>query len=330
MNRDHEILHYLEANPKEATTQHPLVKMGMYGISSSIMYKQDLLTKEQLSDMHSEWVKEYEPNGHKTPMLAPTTKEVKHTDRWDEVVIHNANTNKSLTKRDVYRYYSNESVKKSLFSQIENDPIMVRQAMEPGESWVKRNPVIRKNVNDPSDPEDLEFYISRRHIEFNKTMPKLTDKLVIDIDPGSGLSLVEVKKVAKYVEQFLQNQSYIRDVKLQFSGNRGIHVWGYMTTKMDIDKVREKLKTSLTPIKTMNGINVTLRQKPGTNSIRLDLSSMKYLGAIKAEGSLDARTGFISTEIISSKLDEFDPEKDAKVNVENLKPVYSTREEALI
>ncbi len=330
MDKDHQILHYFVANPKEASTRHPLVKMGMYGISSSIAYQQDLLTKEQITDMHSEWVKEYEPFGHKTPMEIPTTKEKEHTDRWDEVVIRNPDTKAELTKKDIYRYYADPNVKKKLFSQIANEPIMMRQAMDPTENWVKRNPIIRKNINDPADPEDLEYYISRRHIEFNKTMSESTDKLVIDLDPGTGLNLEDVKKVTRYLEKLLGNQPYIKDVTFQFSGYRGIHVWAELANKANINTLREQLKTLLTPIKTMNGVNVTLRQSPGAKSIRLDLSSMKNLGAIKAEGSLDHKTGYISKEILSSQLDSFDPEKDAKVDVNSLKPIYSIRDEKLI
>ncbi len=330
MDKDHEILHYFEANPNEATTRHPLVKMGMYGISSAIAYQQDLLTKEQIADMHAEWVKQYEPVGHKTPMEIPTTKEKVHTDRWDEVVIRHPDTKAELTKKDVYRYYADPNVKKKIFDQIANNPIMIRQGMNPTENWVKRNPVIKKNVNDPSDISDLEYYISRRHLEFNKTMPEITDRLVIDLDPGIGLELADVKKVTRYLEQLLGNQPYIKDVTLQFSGNRGIHVWAELTNKANINTLREQLKTLLTPIKTMNGVNVTLRQSPGAKSIRLDLSSMKELGAIKAESSLDARTGYISKEILSSQLDSFDPEMDAKVDVDSLKPVYSIRDETLV
>jgi len=330
VQKDHDILHFFADNPKSATTGHSLVRNDMYGINHEVAYEQELLTKQQIADMHNALIKTHEPVGHKTPIGSPTTKEQTHIDRWDEVVIRNPQTKNELTKRDIYRYYSSPTVKKQLFQQIQNDPVMMRQAMEPGESWVKRNPVIRKNVNDAGDPEDLQYYIDRRHVEFNKTMPALTDKLVIDLDPGVGLSLEDVKKVAKYVEQLLQNQSYIKDVSMQFSGNRGIHVWGHLTTKTDIDKLREKLKTTLAPIKTMNGVNVTLRQSPGQKSVRLDLSSMKNLGAIKAEGSLDIRTGYISTEILPSHLDSFDPEVDASINTKILKPAYSFKDEKLV
>lgn len=328
MKRDHEILHYFYDNPSAATTSHPLVKNDMYGISHEVAYGQETLTKEQIKDMHDTWVAENEPQNHSTPMGGLTTSELAYKSRWDDVVIESPNT--TLTKRDLYRYYANPSVKKKIFAQIKDAPVMMRQAMSPGENWIKRNPTIRKNVNDAADPEDLQYYIERRHVEYHTTMPKLTEKIVIDLDPGEGLALDDVKQVAKYLVKLLENQSYVKDVEIQYSGNRGFYVWGYLASKLDVDEAREKLKLLLGSTNKMNGVAVTLRQSPGKKTVRLDLSPMKNLGPLKAEGSLDYRTGLISTKLPVSQLDSFDPLKDASIDKYTLKPAYSFRDEELV
>lgn len=330
MKRDHDILHMWANNLATATVQHPIVKMGLYGIPHSVQYEQDTLTLAQVKDMHDEWVKKYDPISHDTPINAPSTAEVKHASRWDDVVIHNKETNETLTKRDIYRYYSSENVKKTLFAQIKDSPVMMRQAMDPSDSWIKRNPVIRKNVNDAADPEDLQFYIERRHVEFHPTMQDSTDKLVIDVDPGRNVTLDETKKVVTYLEKLLENQPFISSVEIQYSGNRGFYVWGYLSAKQPIDTVREKLKKLLNPIKTMNGVKTVLRAKPGAKTVRLDLSPMKHLGTVKAEGSLDFRTGYVSTKVLPSKLQSFTPSRDATINKSKLKPVYSFKDETLV
>jgi hypothetical protein len=80
----------------------------------------------------------------------------------------------------------------------------------------------------------------------------------------------------------------------------------------------------------MNGIKVTLRESPGKKTVRLDLSPMKNTGSVKAEGSLDYRTGYISTKLAPNQLRFFDPKKDAVVDKSSLKPTYSFKDETLV
>ena len=329
MKRDHDILHRFAEHLNEASTGSTLVRNDMYGISHEVAYSQDLLTLTQIKDMHDAWCEQYDPIGHTTPIYGPSSKELKHINRWDEVIIKTPN-NTNLTKRDIYRYYSNPEVKKQLFEQLKDKPILVRQAMDTTDSWLKRNQIIRKNVNNEDDPEDLQYYISRRNVEFHPTTPDITDKIVIDLDPGKGLKLDDVKKVTAYLVKFLENQPFIKDVEIQFSGNRGFYIWGHLSGSLKVDDARDKLKKLLSNTKEMGGIKVTLRNSPGAKTVKLDLSPMKRLGSVKAEGSLDYRTGYVSTMVLPSRLKEFNPEKDATIDKDNLKPVYSLRDGILV
>jgi len=330
-SRDHKILHKFADIPAIASTGHSLVKNDTYGINHTIAYDQDTLTLPQIKMMHDNWVKKYDnPKTHATPINSPSVEEVAHLDRWDTPVIKNPNTKRVLTKRDIYRYYSDPNVKKTLFKQIHGAPIIVRQAMSPGESWIKRSPIIYKNTGDPNDPEDLQYYIERRHVEFHPTLSSNTDKLVVDVDPGASITMDETKKVVKYLENMIKNLSYVKDVDIQFSGHRGFYVWGYLQSTMNIDSVREKLKRLFAPIQNMNGVKVSLRANAGAKVVRIDLSPMKKLGSVRAEGSLDYRTGYVSTKVPSHTLSSFDPERDATIDTSSLKPAYSYRDESLI
>jgi DNA primase catalytic subunit len=128
----------------------------------------------------------------------------------------------------------------------------------------------------------------------------------------------------------LGNQPYVKDVEIQFSGNVGFYVWGLLTAPQDVDQLREKLKSLLSAVKKVDGIKVTLRKVPGKRTVSLDLSPMKQLGSVRAEGSLDYRTGFISKKISPTQLETFDPLQDAILKIDRLKPAYSFREETLI
>jgi DNA primase catalytic subunit len=206
----------------------------------------------------------------------------------------------------------------------------MRQAMDTSDSWLKRSIPIRKDVQDASDPEDLQYYIERRHLEFHPTFGKTTNKLVIDVDPGENVSMADTKKVVQYLQRLLTNQPYINDVEIQFSGNRGFYLWGIMTNTINIDTARGKLKTMLQPISQMSGVKVSLTARKSKNSVRLDLTPMKNLGSVKAEGSLDYRTGLISKKVLSSQLASFNPLEDASINTQTLKPAYSYKDSELI
>jgi hypothetical protein len=133
--RDHEIIHLFAERPETASVYHPLVKNDKYGISHTVAYDQTLLTPEQIKSMHDKWVEMYDdPLTHSTPLNFPSSKETKWHSRWDEVVIFNPKTKQQLTKRDIFRYYADPRVKKKIFTQIKDTPIVMRQAMAPGES----------------------------------------------------------------------------------------------------------------------------------------------------------------------------------------------------
>ncbi len=327
---DHEILHYLYDNPAEATTQHPLVKNNRYGFRHDLAYTQNLLTPLQIKTAHDLWVGQNDPMDHSTPIAGPTVADTAQTSRWDQVVIANESLGTSLTKRDVFRYYATPMVKKQLFTQLKDNPALMRQAMDTKDSWLKRSPVLRKDISDAADPEDLQYYIERRHVEFHPTFGTTTKKLVIDVDPGESVSPDDTKKVVHYLEKLLGNQSYINDVEIQFSGHRGYYVWGVMSSSMDINTAREKLKTLLKPIADMNGVKVTTTARKSKNTVRLDLSPVKHLGSVKAEGSLDYRTGLISKKVLSSQLGVFNPQTDASINTRDLKPAYSYKDEQIV
>jgi len=98
---------------------------------------------------------------------------------------------------------------------------------------------------------------------------------------------------------------------------------------MHIDRARYKLQNLLIIYDKINNIPVTLQPLQSKKAIRLDLSPMKYGGAIKAEGSLDHRTALMSIKINQDQLENFDPSVDANPQP-LMKPAYSFKYEEII
>ena len=326
--KDHRLIHSFAKDLRTASVRHALVENGMYGVPSTVYLDQDILTKAQIADMHAEWVKQNEAPGvtHETPMAASTSKEVEHINRWDTKLI------KDLTKKDIFRYYSTPGVKKALHQELKDNPFMTRQKMDSSTSWITRPSLLSQltNNSDAKDQGDLQYYIERRHVEMHKKMHKRTNKIIIDIDPGTKVSQENTKKIALYLEKYLELQPFITDTEIQFSGNTGYYIWATTTTTMDIDVARNKLKDLLTPLNRIEGVSTTVKPTSNPNRVRLDLSPMKENGAIKAVGSLDHRSGLRSMIVAKHRLMEFNPEVDANINKLSLKPAYSFKDESLI
>lgn len=330
IQRDHEILHYFWENPNAASTKHALVLNDMYGIDHTVGYEQPLLTKGQIKMMHDELVKENEKNleSHSTPMEGiKTPPEEKHEDRWDTVLI--SGPGGDLTKKDIFQYYSDPQVANQIMEQLRDRPVVMRQTMDRSNTFLRR-PDITKHEKNSDDPKDLQYWTERRATEFHQGFQEKDDRLVIDLDPGSNVSFDQTKKVTDKIEKILSNQHEVQDTSIQFSGNRGFYVWGYLSNKQDINSIRRKMQRIFDQFNSLAETPVTTKERTDANQIRIDLTPLKEKGSVKADGSLDQRSGYISKKIPKTQLYTFDPDSDARVNRDYLKSQYSFKNERLV
>jgi len=307
LEKDHNLLHLMfdEPNP---SSQNPLVLNDAYGSKHTWYADNPTLTKSQIKLMHDKLTTELGYDD--TPMelvdeVMPEEK--KEEDPWKKIII-NSDVYNPMTKGEVFRYYSDKDIRHKLLSAVKDKPLMVRQSLDPNQIILRRKDIkISRDRGDAFDKEDYQYYIERRFTEFNPAFEDLSDDLVVDIDPGDDVQFNDVKKIAAEVSDVLERQPYIKGTSFQFSGNKGLYVWGKMDGKKKMSDIRSKLSELLSSFKNLAGIDITTGVRSSSKQVRLDLSPIKELGPIKAPWSLDSRTGLVSLPLDREDLDKFTP-----------------------
>jgi bifunctional non-homologous end joining protein LigD len=114
-------------------------------------------------------------------------------------------------------------------------------------SWVKRRTIKHKTstndyplVNDKAtlvwlaQIASLEIHVPQWRISRNGT-PKNPDRLVLDLDPGEGVSLVDCAEVARLARDILTDMGL--DPMPVTSGSKGIHLYAALDGKQTSDQV---------------------------------------------------------------------------------------------
>jgi len=215
-----------------------------------------------------------------------------------------------LTKHDIAEYYSDPTVQAALISQLKNKPVMTVQTLPQGDvrrrNDVKGKPIrILQARNNAGNPNDLTWYTDRRYSEFHPTIGRKTRKVWVDVDPGPDSDIDAVKPVVYQVENALKKMPGVKDTRISYSGGRGFHVRGTLNRKSDTDKMRKMIDAHL---KTLS-IPKAVFQKPKGDEVRLDTSTLKNKGSIRAEYSLNSETGRVAVPLTQRELRGFKPEQ---------------------
>jgi hypothetical protein len=119
--------------------------------------------------------------------------------------------------------------------------------------------------------------------------------------------------VAEMVEDAMQGLPEVKSTRIRFSAgkNGGFYVEGELHTETETDAMRERLKEALRPVLAEDP-RTTLGPAQ-TGQIRLDLTTLKNTGSIKAPYSLSADTGLVSVPIPKGGLSSFRAERDATI-----------------
>lgn len=246
----------------------------------------------------------------------------------------------TLSKHEISEYYADPAVRAAILSQINGRSVMTVQ--DHGDKKVRRRNApsggairILQAMNNASNKNDLAWYTDRRHAEFHPTLGKKTRQAFVDIDPGPSRSFESLKPVVVDVENALNSLPEVKDTSITYSGGRGFHVRGNLRKKMKTDDIRQIINTHL------EGLNIekVVARKPKGDEVRLDTSTLKNKGSIRAEYSLNADTGRVAVPLTQRELRGFSPEqaevsrilkeKEFAPGIPRSKRVYSIPEKAV-
>jgi DNA primase len=218
-----------------------------------------------------------------------------------------------LTKHEIDEYYSDPEVQSKILEQIRNRPLLAVQTLDTGENVYRRKDpsgkpiLITKALDDRDDPNDLAWYAARRFSEFHPVVGPKTTTAWIDIDPGPGSNAKTLKSTVRDAHDLLRQMPNVKDTQISYSGGRGYHVRATLDKSTDVDALRNRLNRSIQ--KTFKDrTDVVNSAKPGKGQIRLDTSTLKDTGSIRAVHSINSETGRIAVPVALTDLDAFKPE----------------------
>ena len=208
--------------------------------------------------------------------------------RWQEVLIKSPFA--TLTKQEVHDYYRTPEVQQAILDAVGKREAVVRQSFSPYEVVLRRKDEKGRFIH--LNPKRLEGWNQKRLTEVHPTFGKKVDTLLVDIDPKKGVPWEKTRQIAETAAKALRSHDNVRDVSLQFSGNRGFYVRGHLDERIGVDRARNLTKRILG----------NLAQRPdvslGTKGqIRLDTTPLKVRGSVRAPFSLDARTGLVAAPV---------------------------------
>jgi len=214
--------------------------------------------------------------------------------RWNEVIIDSPLA--KLTKRDVFDYYQRKDIKNKILNAIkasDSRETILRQSFSPSHNVLRRKDHQGKLIDLSSRPA-FDQWAGMRMSEVHPVFGHTTSNLLVDIDPGKSVSWKKVKEMADTVAKTMDSSDDVKNVTVQFSGDRGFYVRGALGQSMGINKAREKVKSLMSGLSQRED---TVMKKPEANQIRLDTSPMKNRGSVKAPYSLSAITGLVAAPV---------------------------------
>lgn len=209
---------------------------------------------------------------------------------------------------DSETYYSNPKIQKRILDAVGSSNTMLVQHPDDGKPFVRRydnTKPIRLTSN------NFKKYVAQHLKEVHPLYGNRVNQLVVDIDPGKGVSWNKVKSTAEIVATRLRQSPGVGKVTAQFSGGRGFYVRGELPKPVSIDKARSLTNDALRQIVAKNDEMVL--KKPGPGEIRLDTTTFHRKGSLRAPWSLNSQTGLVSMPVSfimipNLKREDFRPE----------------------
>ena len=156
---------------------------------------------------------------------------------------------------------------------------------------------IRISKLDGETPDALEYWTMRRGVEFHPTIGKMTDRVWIDIDvhatkQNMRKARARVQKEIPYLESLLR-KLFKGKIRVYSSGKgAGTHIVMTVPNKINTDKARRKILDALKEEYHDDEIVTTKPCKKKNLCIRLDVTTLKNTGSLKAPYSYSIKGGY--------------------------------------
>jgi hypothetical protein len=221
----------------------------------------------------------------------------KKPERWNDPIIQAPFA--TLTKKQVFKYYTNPVVKNEILKAVGNREVVVRQSFSPGKDVLRRKDPLGHLIKFET-PKEFRQLAEKRLSEVHPTFGRHVNFLLADIDPQKNVPWEKTKAIAETVAKTMKMHPDVKKVEVQFSGGRGFYVRGIMDKAIKVDQAR-----ALTQ-KVLHGItkrpDVTFGVTHAPDQIRLDTTPLKFRGSVRAPMSLNASTGLVAAPVSLAKL----------------------------
>lgn len=201
---------------------------------------------------------------------------------WDEVLIDASSA--TLTRGDIRDYYMENADR--ILPYLKGHDIIVLIGISKGSTVLRRNldgkPIRINRKEGIDDPQSLEYWANRRVIEFHPAIDAMTDMVWVDIDVHEG-SRKRANEIAPDIATMLRDEFGGR-VETFDSGKSGIHVQGFLGSRVPVDEARKRIRGRLDDMYAGDDELTTGIAKG--NQVRLDVTTLKDTGSIRAPYSM--------------------------------------------
>lgn len=212
-----------------------------------------------------------------------------------------------LTKQDVYDYYSKVGPK--LLPFVKGQDLYVINKTD-GEVLRRHPGNDKKQAYYISNKTELEELNTGRMVEVHLVIGAQTKLAWVDLDPKKDFSWEQTKKVTDDLATRLGELENVEDVIVKYSGAKGFHILLKLGEAVDSNGCRDSLQEFLNEyIQVEGAINLTTGVTKDSNAMRLDVSTVKPTGSIRAPYSLSIKTGLVSLPLKKDQILSFEKEQ---------------------
>lgn len=204
-----------------------------------------------------------------------------------------------LTKEEVRSYYMDPKIRGKIIPQLTGRPAMLVQ--HHGDPVVRRKDkkgaeiMIEEGAQGPDNPADYVNWVHQHTVEFHPVHGEEVDHLYVDIDPKGNVPWEKTKEITKMVATVLRGEPDVTGAKIVYSGGRGFYVKAPLQQPVKTDKARSRLQKILAQIP--EHVPMATLGIPGPSQVRLDTSTLHSKGSLRAEYSINGKTGLVSVPV---------------------------------
>ena len=138
----------------------------------------------------------------------------------------------------------------------------------------------------------------------------------VDLDPRNGFPMDRLKAITQNIYDFFTRTPQVDETKIYWTGGKGFHIVGFFREEiqLDVEVAKDKLTELLKTWRICNDVDVFMEQDAIILEpyLTVDLSPIMRRGIYRNELSLHAKSGGCCVEVKSDKLNNFDPDIEAK------------------